>query len=412
MTPTVLHVSAQRPGLTGSGVALDALARCAAGAGWAQAAVIGIPAEEHDPSVGPLPAERIRPLRFGTRELPFPVPGMSDVMPYRSTRFSDLDEEAVAAYRGAWRRHLAAAIDAVAPDLVHAHHVWIVGALLKEVAPGMPVVIHSHATGLRQMALCPHLAPDVREGCRRNERFCALHAEHAEELARVLGIDRRRVDVVGSGYRHDVFHARGLSADRWAERIVYIGKSSTAKGVPWLLDAVERLAAVRPGLELHMAGSGAGPEADAIHHRVADLAGTVVHHGQLAQAELADLMRSCRVAVLPSFYEGVPLVLAEALACGCRLVATRLPGIATALAPALGPYLDLVPAPRLAAVDRPLPADLPVFVDALTDALDRALDAPPPDVASPAFAAALAPFTWTRIFGRVERIWRELLDGV
>ena len=37
--------------------------------------------------------------------------------------------------------------------------------------------------------------------------------------------------------------------------------------------------------------------------------------------------------VLPSFYEGVPLVLAEAAACGCRLVATALPGVREALAP-------------------------------------------------------------------------------
>ena len=55
-----------------------------------------------------------------------------------------------------------------------------------------------------------------------------------------------------------------------------------------------------------------------------DLVPLVTMHGQLDQPALADLMRRCAVCVLPSFYEGVPLVLVEAAACGCRLVSTDL----------------------------------------------------------------------------------------
>ena len=46
-------------------------------------------------------------------------------------------------------------------------------------------------------------------------------------------------------------------------------------------------------------------------------------------------MRRCAVCVLPSFYEGVPLVLVEAAACGCRIVATALPGVIEQIAPYL-----------------------------------------------------------------------------
>jgi len=67
---------------------------------------------------------------------------------------------------------------------------------------------------------------------------------------------------------------------------------------------------------------------------------------------------------LPSFYEGLPLVLVEARACGCRLVATDLPGIRERLLPVLGDELALVELPRLTGVDKPVAADLPAFIRA------------------------------------------------
>ncbi len=407
-TPRVLHVLSQRPGLTGSGTTLDALCRGAARTGWDQWAVVGVPAAEPETFVGGLHSDRIRPLRFGDGALPFDVPGMSDVMPYNSTRFSDLDEAGLEAYRGAWRAHLESVIADVRPDVIHAHHVWLVGAMLKDVAPDVPVVTHCHATGFRQMNLCPHLAAEVRDGCRRNDAFCALHAGHASELKRILGVSDDRIHVVGAGYREDVFHARGAEAER-GERVAYVGKLSSAKGLPWLLDAVEILRRRRPGLELHVAGSGAGDEAESLKRRMEAMDGGIVLHGQLSQLELAEVLRGSAVCVLPSFYEGVPLVLVEALACGCRLVSTRLPGVVDRLAPSLGEMLSMIPLPRMETVDVPHEPDLPAFTAALAEALDASLAEPPVDTAGATFTTAVGRFAWASVFDRVQRVWHDLL---
>ncbi len=407
--PKILHVLAQRPGLTGSGVTLEALIRGAAVDGWDQAAVVGVPATEQDTFVGGLRRERIYPLRFGGKDLPFPVPGMSDVMPYRSTRFSDLDAEQMAQYRNAWHMHLSDVMGAFKPDLVHSHHVWILSSLIKDIRPDIPVVTHCHATGFRQMNLCQHLAYDVREGCRRNDMFLALHGGHADELERILGVPEQRVRQVGAGFRDDVFHARGADADR-GQRILYTGKYSAAKGLPWLLDAVETLSNRHPALQLHVAGTGAGPEADKLSRRMEAMGDLVVRHGQVSQLELAELMRSCAVCVLPSFFEGVPLVLVEALACGCRLVATRLPGIVERLVPTLGDYLSLVPLPRLESVDVPYAPDLPAFTEALAAAVDEALQQSAAGIDEVGVGRALAPFTWTRVFDLIEQVWLDLLE--
>jgi glycosyltransferase involved in cell wall biosynthesis len=258
------------------------------------------------------------------------------------------------------------------------------------------------------MELCPHLADEVRSGCRRNDRFVALHDGHRRQLAECIGAAEERIETVGAGFREDLFHPHGRSPEP-PGRLVYVGKLSPAKGLGPLLDAFERLLATRPGLELHVAGAGGGPEAEALERRIRAMAPSVVLHGPLAQPELAELLRTAKVCVLPSFFEGLPLVLVEALACGCRLVATDIPSVRSALAKRLGAAMELVPPPRLRSIDVPVSADLPAFVDGLAHAMENALDQPPLPTDTPWLRDALRQFTWDAVFDRIERVWEELL---
>jgi glycosyltransferase involved in cell wall biosynthesis len=192
---------------------------------------------------------------------------------------------------------------------------------------------------------------------------------------------------------------------------MYAGKYSHAKGLPYLLDAVELLAARERGLILHVAGAGAGAEAEALRKRMAELSPLVVMHGQLDPKALAELMRQCSAFVLPSFYEGLPLVLIEALACGCRLVSTDLPSLRDALGPEFDRVLDRVPMPRLIGPDVPAPEDCPAFVDRLADAIEAALAKPPLGDSAALMSGLLEPFTWEAVFARIERVWLDLIAG-
>lgn len=401
--PRILQVLSQRPSRTGSGVTLDALVREAARAGWEQAVVVGTPADDGRPDVGGLDAGAIHPLRFGTDALPFALPGMSDVMPYETSVFSRLSTADIARYRDAWTAHLARVVAAVRPEVIHVHHVWLVSALMKDVAPDVPVVVHGHATGLRQMELCPHLADDVRAGCTRNDGFLALTAEHAERTVARLGVARDRVHVVGAGYRDDVFDDRPRP-ELPGRHLICVGKLSRAKGVPWLLDAFARVAARHDDVSLHLVGAGVGAEAAAIERRARGLSPRVVLHGRAPTDDLARLMGQADVFVLPSLYEGLPLVVIEALASGCRAVCTALPGVTTELLPRTGDAIDVVPLPRLENADEPVAADEPAFVDALEAGLERALAKGPRTD-----ALSLEAFTWRAVFARVEEVWRALL---
>ena len=267
--------------------------------------------------------------------------------------------------------------------------------------------MHAHGTGLRQLELCPDLAPAIAEGCRRNEALVVLHDDHVRDYASRLGIDRERIHLVGAGYRDDVFHARDRETDS-GPTILYAGKLSVAKGLPVLLDAVEEMVSDKSDIRLHVAGGGVGVEADELRERMRELEPCVIYHGRVDPSALADLMRRCSVFALPSLFEGLPLVLVEALACGCRLVSTALPGVAHGLAPRIGPVLEMVELPLLVNVDEPHPNALPGFRRRLVTALERAMAAPPIKKET---AELLRPFTWESVFERVESVWRQVTSS-
>lgn len=414
---TVLHILSQRPGRTGSGVTVEALVRNASAKHYTQHVIVGTPLDDPSPAIANLDPLHVHPVVFETPELPFRLPGMSDVMPYPTTRWSTLTMEQLDTYKRVWKSHISKVIQQVQPDLIHSHHIWIVSSLLKDITD-LPVVSHCHATGLRQMDLCDtNLAEAVQAGCRRNDRFLVLHGIHQSQLASTLNVPVDRIHVVGGGYRETVFHSRGRGTNAQRQRdnddkihvhLVFAGKISHSKGLPWLLDAVEQIVGEHdsslPKLFLHIAGSGSGAEADELQARMERMKGTVQMHGMISQDELADLLRQSDIFVLPSLYEGLPLVLVEAAACGCRLICTKLPGVMEQLYEPLRDVMELVDLPRLT-IDVPEPDDLPVFVSNLKEAImQSARQGPPGDTDTKNFTDV---FTWKAVFERVETVWKD-----
>jgi len=413
----VLHLLSQQPAKTGSGVALLAMVRHAAEAGHIQRAVIGLPAKEPLPEVAPLSAADVFEVRFDRKPLDFPIAGMSDIMPYPSTRFSTFTTAMLENYLQAFAGALDAAVENFEPDLIHSNHLWLLTALARILFPRTPLCVSSHGTELRQLENAAHLAPFVLKPCAAVDRVFALHAENKEKLMQAYGLPGDVVQIVGAGYREDYFKVLKTGvpvSERDELTIVYAGKISAPKGVPWLIDAM-RL--VRPPrgkrVRLLLAGAAVGPERDEIENRAADL-GNVVFLGALTQKELAEVLQQADVFVLPSFFEGLPLVVVEAMACGCRAVVTDLPGLDSWLPDGLceDDYVSRVPLPRLIGADVPDPSDLPRFTAHLADALSRQLDNALQCGSAADAACLLAPFTWQGVYERVEKGYREISGGV
>jgi glycosyltransferase involved in cell wall biosynthesis len=286
------------------------------------------------------------------------------------------------------------------PDIIHSHHLWIASSLTRRLFPHIPMVTSCHGSDLRQFQNCPNLRETVLSGCRKIDVVIALSQAQKKEIIRLYNLASYRIIVAGAGYNDSLFYFDTKPASDPVQ-LVYAGKLSNAKGVPWMLRALQSIQS--PAWLLHLLGSGTGGENRTCMAMAGKLAEKVRIHGAVPQESLAEILRSAHILVLPSFYEGLPLVVLEGLACGCRIVATDLPGTSEILGNAEADFITLVKTPRLRNIDQPFPQDESLFEQNLKDAIQRQIKA-----ASGCAQIDLTPvqdkldaFTWTGVFKKV-----------
>jgi glycosyltransferase involved in cell wall biosynthesis len=111
-------------------------------------------------------------------------------------------------------------------------------------------------------------------------------------------------------------------ANREDGRLLFVGRLEAQKNLSSLLKAL-------CGLPQHFKLTiiGEGSLRAALQNEFPQLQGRVEWLGKVAHTELPDFFRRSSLFVLPSFYEGHPKTLIEAMSCGCLVVAADAPGI-------------------------------------------------------------------------------------
>lgn len=193
---------------------------------------------------------------------------------------------------------------------------------------GAPVIVHLHAVELDKA---------WREGGRFKRWAIGVPFRMATSnivlgdlwrrwLVEDLGVKAGHVDVLVNGVPAPPFTPRDHSAPREAVEILFLGNLLERKGVNDLIAALAELPADLPAWRMTFAGGG---DIAGCTERVAaaGLADRVQFLGWVEQARSADLLANADVMVLPSYFEGLPLVILEALGAGTPVVTTSVGAI-------------------------------------------------------------------------------------
>ncbi len=370
----ILNVTAQKPDSTGSGVYLSELLKGFLKMGHPQALIGGI----YEEDVIHLPESvAMFPVYFQTKELPFPIAGMSDEMPYQSTRYRDMTEDMTEQFKNAFGEKIAEAIRIFQPDVILCHHLYFVTSLVCQLAGNIPVYGFCHGTDIRQIKKNPWQRDFIKEMIPRLNGIFALHQEQKREICQEFSCQEDMVRVIGTGYNNEVFYEPLNKVKKEPEdhevTLVFAGKLSEKKGVISLLECSKLLPADGISYRLLLAG-GYGNEKE--YNRIKNLAEKVPVKveflGKLDQNRLANVMNQGDLFILPSFYEGLPLVVVEAMACGLKVICTDLPGIR--------PWLDekvpnhqvaFVKPPEMENEDEPKKGSLPAFEQELAEIIAK-----------------------------------------
>lgn len=200
-------------------------------------------------------------------------------------------------------------------------------------------------------------ALSIHEKIRRAAFVVAISSFGKSQLMLHCGPDEiDKIKIVRCGL-DEAYLAAGTSPVPDNHRFVCVGRLCVRKGQMQLVEAVHRLRSAGADAELVLAGD--GELRPMLEARIAELGleKAVRITGWIGDTEIRNEIRAARVFVLPSFAEGLPVVIMEALALGRPVVSTFVAGIPELVTDGVNGWL--VPAGD---------------VDALTIALRRSLN--------------------------------------
>ena len=119
----------------------------------------------------------------------------------------------------------------------------------------------------------------------------------------------------------------GKSTKNFSKELIFVGRLAPVKGVPILIEAFADI--LEKHLDTRLTLVGDGPDRVSIETLIAKhgLQNHISITGYLNQSEVAERLSKSDIFILPSFAEGVPVVLMEAMASGLPVVTTRIAGI-------------------------------------------------------------------------------------
>ena len=239
-----------------------------------------------------------------------------------------------------WRllRDLARLVKTERVAIIHAHLPdCIIWAAMAGELTRTPVVGTYHGLGILPRG---RRRADPRNAVRRAlyrlagrlaDRTIAVSKPVHELLCHEMGFDERKTVLLLNGIDTSLF-GRATACDHTRTAlgldnrtiIACVGRLVSWKGQRFLIDAMVDIVQRYPTAALLLVGN--GPEQASLEQRTRELGLSDRVRFAAERSDVPDLLAMSAVFVLPSFSEGIPLALVEAMAAGKPVVATAVPG--------------------------------------------------------------------------------------
>ncbi len=247
------------------------------------------------------------------------------------------------------------AVRAFAPDLVLNYVVYPDGFAALRIARALKIPIILTAIGSDLNRMSGRLVAALTRATLRHADRITTVSDDLRKTAIRLGAPAARTQAILNGCDTSIFHPRdrrkarqALSLDLSSEIIVYVGRLDIRKGLVELIEAMAQLRSHCPAVRCYVIGD--GPDRLVLTAAIArhNLADQVILVPSCPTQEVAQWMAAADLVTLPSYREGCPNVVLEALAAGRPVVATNVGGIPELMDETCGRLIPDHDAPALA----------------------------------------------------------------
>lgn len=368
----ILHCLAQLPMKTGSGVYFTTLVEGMINKGHENAAVYGTQKPFSEQSLAQLlnlSAENCIkefPVEFLTDSLPFPIAGMSDIMPYNSTVYSQMTDTMLQAWIDRFKKTLIDVQKDFQPDVIITHHLFILTSLVKQLFPTTRIIGISHGTDIRQIKQNPWIKEKYLQQLDQLAFYFTVSPKDVKEIETIFNIPSNNIKSIGGGFNPAIFNDQKRHHFDGTFRLVYAGKISDSKGVFELVKALPIILQRYPNTELTLIGNATEEQKERLY-RNAEYSTHLKLVNASSQLCMSRILKQNDIFILPSYYEALGLVAIEALACGLFAVTTEIEGLMKLLGEAIktSGIIEYVKLPRIYDVDKAYEEDKPLFVQNL-----------------------------------------------
>ncbi|MBI2933640.1 MAG: glycosyltransferase family 4 protein [Planctomycetes bacterium] len=159
-------------------------------------------------------------------------------------------------------------------------------------------------------------------GFMRRARVVVADSEAARrDAVELAGVPRGRVRVIPLGVDDEFFGTRPARGSK-TRRLLHVGGCGPNKNIDGLLRILDRVRRRLPDVELVKAGAPLTPEQQR-SARDLGVADRIRHVGRVERRELPGIFRDADLLIYPSLHEGFCLPVAEAMASGLPVIASK-----------------------------------------------------------------------------------------
>ncbi|MEG1409783.1 MAG: glycosyltransferase family 4 protein [Terrisporobacter sp.] len=371
----ILHITGQKPNSTGSGVYISGLIDNLRNLGHSQCVIAGMDIKDERKCF----EKEIKcyPLMYNSDKIPFSVLGMSDIMPYESTKYKDLNKEMMQALKKEFISLLKKVIDEFKPDIIISNHLYLITAFVVESVKDIKVIGLCHGTCLRQLKNIDLEKEYIISNIRKLDKIFVLQEAQREDVINLFNLKEEKVIVIGSGYDNDIFYFKNYKKSNNVINITFAGKVCKSKGLKSLLLSLNKLKYPNKSIVLNIAGSGSDY---VIYEEMLQISEECKYKvnflGRLNHEDLSELFNKSQLFILPSFYEGLPVVVLEALACGCEVIVSDISGVKKWMGNKINKSgnIDYIKLPNMKSAGVPIKSELNEFEEELYYTIDKKIN--------------------------------------